>query len=266
MGDSMPAGSSPPLPASALRQHCDPAMLGFTTTAELEPLYELVGQERALSAISFGARNLQDGFNIFAMGPAHSGRHKAIKRFLESKAAEEALPDDWVYVNNFEAPDKPVAIRLPSGKGVGLKAAMAELVDDLSSAIPAMFESEDYRNRRKGIDDEFETAQQNGFESLRKKAQAENIAILRTPMGFALAPLVNGQVIKPDVFNALPAAERQRSKVSSRAFSRNSKRRCATFLRSRRNGAQDPRAEQRAGARRGLSIRMLWFSSRIMRR
>lgn len=192
------------LPPTALRRICNPADLGFASTAEIEPADELVGQERALSALAFGARIRQDGFNIFAQGPARAGRHGAIRQFLERKAASEPVPDDWVYVNNFQAADKPLAIRLPPGVGARLKAEMAELIDDLSSAIPAMFESEDYRNRRKGIDDEFETAQEKAFETLRAKAQAENIAILRTPMGFALAPLANGQVIKPDAFNALP--------------------------------------------------------------
>jgi predicted ATP-dependent protease len=206
----MPDGKRLPLPATALRRRCDPGTLGFQTTAELEPLHELVGQERALSAIAFGARIKQDGFNVFAMGPAHAGRHNAIKRFLESKASTEAIPDDWVFVNNFDSPDRPVAICLPSGMGNRLKAAMTELIDDLSSSIPSMFESEDYRNRRKAIDDELETAQETAFEALHKKAQAQNIAILRTPMGFALAPLVNGQVIKPDVFKALPAKEREK--------------------------------------------------------
>ena len=45
-----------PLPASALRWTCDPKTLGFTSTAELEPVDELIGQERALSAIDFGTR------------------------------------------------------------------------------------------------------------------------------------------------------------------------------------------------------------------
>ena len=206
----MPDGKRLPLPATALRRRCDPMALGFQTTAELEPLHELMGQERALSAIAFGVRTKQDGFNVFAMGPSHAGRHNAIKRFLDSKASTEAILDDWVFVNNFDSPDRPVAICLPSGMGNRLKAAMTELIDDLNSSIPSMFESEDYRNRRKAIDDELETAQETAFEALHKKAQAQNIAILRTPMGFALAPLVNGRVIKPEVFSALPAKERER--------------------------------------------------------
>jgi lon-related putative ATP-dependent protease len=198
------------LSPSSLRRTCDPAELGFRSTGELESVDELIGQDRAFSALAFGARIRQDGFNIFALGPARSGRHSAVRFHLEKKAAGEPVPDDWIYVNNFKSPDKPVAIRLPPGMGSRLKSAMAQLIDDLSSAVPSMFESEDYRNRRKSIDDEFETEQESAFEAFRKKAQAENIAVLRTPMGFALAPLSGNQVIKPEVFNALPQAERER--------------------------------------------------------
>jgi lon-related putative ATP-dependent protease len=199
-----------PLAPSELRRACDASELGFASTAEIEPVDTLIGQDRAFSALAFGARIRQEGFNIFALGPSRSGRHGAIRQFLERKAAGEIVPDDWVYVNNFQAADRPTALRLPPGVGAKLKAAMAELIDDLSSAIPAMFESEDYRNRRKNIDDEFESAQESAFEQLRNKAQAQNIAILRTPMGFALAPLANGQIVKPETFNALPEAERKK--------------------------------------------------------
>ena len=107
-----------------LRLSCDPALLKFTSTAELEPIGELIGQHRALAAIEFGAQIDHHGFNIFALGPTRSGRHGAIRKFLESKAAAEPVPDDWVYVNNFAAPDRPKAIRLPSGIGPKLKAGM----------------------------------------------------------------------------------------------------------------------------------------------
>ena len=43
---------------------------------------------------------------------------------------------------------------------------------------------------------------------MRDKATAKGIAILRTPMGFAMAPMKDGQVVPPAEFNAWPA-ERQ---------------------------------------------------------
>jgi lon-related putative ATP-dependent protease len=207
--NDLPVFGRQALSAHELRRDCDPKLLNFTSTAELESIGELIGQDRALAAIEFGAQMAHDGFNIFALGPTRSGRHGAVRKFLEAKAKTEPVPDDWVYVNNFAAPDRPRAIRLPSGVGLALKASMAELIDDLSSAIPATFESEDYRNRRKAIDDDFEAAQEKAFEELRKKGQEQDIAILRTPMGFALAPTSSNQVVKPEVFNGLPQAERE---------------------------------------------------------
>ena len=205
---SAPAPPSP-LPADELRRACDPGALRFASTADLEPIDGLIGQSRALSALAFGTSMAHDGYNIYALGSARSGRHRAISRSLEVSARDQPLPDDWVYVNNFETPGRPRAIRLAPGTGARFRDGMAELVDDLSSAIPAMFESEDYRNRRKSIDDDFEAAQEKAFEALAQKAKAQDIAILRTPMGYALAPMSEGQVIKPEVFHALPEDRRE---------------------------------------------------------
>jgi lon-related putative ATP-dependent protease len=197
------------LPASALRTECVPDVLGFVTTAELEPLGGLLGQERALRSIRFGTAIRQPGYNLFALGPSESGRHSAVLSFLEERARSEETPSDWVYVNNFDDARKPKALCLPQGRAVELRDGMRDLIRDLSLTIPAAFESEDYKARRRTIDDAFEEAQDKAFEDLQHKAESHNLGLLRTPMGIALAPIKDGKVIKPDDFNALPAAERQ---------------------------------------------------------
>jgi lon-related putative ATP-dependent protease len=197
-----------PLDASRLRTRCDPGALGFASTEELQPLEALVGQDRALGAIRFGASIKRPGFNLFALGTAGTGRHTAIRALLEEKAKAEPAPDDWVYVNNFDVAHKPKALRLPPGTAVRLRDCMNALVDDLAAAIPALFESDDYRARRRAIDEQAEEAHEKAFDALRQKAEEQSVGILRTPMGFALAPLRDGQVIKPEVFNDLPREER----------------------------------------------------------
>lgn len=197
-----------PLDVASLRVQCDPASLGFETTGELDAFDGLVGQDRALDAMHFGANIERKGFNLFALGAQGSGRHTAVRTMLDGKAAGAPPPDDWVYVNNFTTPHKPRAIRLPSGVAIRLRDAMAALIDDLAVAIPALFESEDYRNRRRALDEEFESAHEEAFDDLKGKAKAQSIAILRTPMGFALAPTQDDQVIKPEVFNDLSSDDR----------------------------------------------------------
>ncbi|MDH3579422.1 MAG: AAA family ATPase [Hyphomicrobiales bacterium] len=194
--------------AESLRRRVDPKVLKFKTTAELDPVTGLVGQERALAAIEFGAGIAQPAFNLFVMGPPGAGKTTAVRSFLNEKAALEKAPDDWVYVNNFDAPHKPRAIALPKGRAVQLSQCMIDVVDELRSALPAQFESEEYQGRRQAIDEETHGSQEEAFTALNKQAEAANIAILRTPLGFAMAPVKDGKVIKPDAFNELPEAER----------------------------------------------------------
>ena len=62
-----------PLPALALARRTDPSSLGFATTAEIEPLNDALGQDRAIEAIRFGIGMRQEGYNMFALGPTGCG-------------------------------------------------------------------------------------------------------------------------------------------------------------------------------------------------
>ena len=210
--DKTPIENNKPLPALAsdqLRPYCDPAALAFTSTDELEPVNTLIGQDRAINAIRFGTEIDRPGYNLFALGPQGTGRHTAVMSYLEDKAATLNAPDDWVYVHNFSAAHKPKALRLPAGIATAFSDAMDELIDDLRSAIPAIFQSDEYREKRHSLDAEFEEIQEKSFEELREKAAAQDVAILRTPMGFALAPMHEGNVIKPEVFEVLPGPQKK---------------------------------------------------------
>ena len=61
-----------PLEARQLRQMCDPSAFDFETTAELEDLSDIVGQERAVGAIQFGIGIQREGYNLFALGPINA--------------------------------------------------------------------------------------------------------------------------------------------------------------------------------------------------
>ncbi len=191
-----------------LRRRCDPATLGFDTTDAVEPLDALTGQARAIEAIRLSAEMRHRRFNLFVHGPEGTGRHAAVLRLLAEAAARRPVPDDWVHVHDFDAPDRPRALRLPRGMGPKLRQAMAGLVDDLAQAIPALFESEEYQSRRAAIEETFGSRNEKAFADLGRRARDRGVAILRTPMGFALAPMRDGEVQKPDVIDKLPEAER----------------------------------------------------------
>ena len=169
----------------------------------------MIGQERALRAIEFGVNMRSYDFNMFVLGPPASCKSTAVRSYLSKKAAEGAPPADWVYVHNFDNPNRPRALKLPSGRGRQLAQHMVAAIDELRNTLPAIFEGEDYQARRRAIEEEFRSGQEESFEALNRKAQSQNIAILRTPTGFAMAPVHEGKVVKPEVFNALPDDMRQ---------------------------------------------------------
>ncbi len=199
-----------PLPLKCLRPSCDPSTFTFRTTAELDDVDGLIGQERAVDAIRFGTEIQRKGFNLFVLGSPGLGKHTAVSRHLEEKAADEDLPPDWVYVYNFDVSHKPNAIQLPPGRGTVLQKGMAAAIDRLKGAIPTLFDSDDYRNRRRAIDETMQGAHKEAIEALSEKAKAAGVALVQSQQGLGMAPMKDGEVMQPDAFNALPDDEKKR--------------------------------------------------------
>ena len=207
-----------PLSADQLYRACDLSRLAFVSTAELEPIDGVIGQTRALEAVEFGTKIDKAGFNLFVIGGTGVGMRDAVKAMLADGARTRPGPPDWVYVNNFIKPDRPVAIELPSGRAAGFKDAMHKLIEDLKSAAPAAFQSEDYQTRRGAIDEAFQKKQFEAFTALREKAAKKSILLLRTPVGFAMAPAANGEVVPPDQFNDWPEEKRAETQAEIAAL------------------------------------------------
>ncbi|BBK29757.1 putative ATP-dependent protease [Stella humosa] len=206
------------LTADQLYSATDPAAIPFDSTADAAPLTGLVGQERALEAIEFAIGMRRDGYNLFVLGPAGTGKHTLIQHLLTTQAAADPVPPDWAYVHNFENPSQPRALRLPPGRAAPLAAAMRRLVQELRATLPAAFESDDYRQRREVVDEQFKQRQERAFVDLSERAQKEDVALVRTPNGLALAPARDGEVMAPDVFKALPQPDQDRLKAAIERF------------------------------------------------
>ena len=202
-----------PLPANRLTTVCDPDLLPFASTAELADGDQPVGQDRAVQAIRFAIGMHHRGFNLFALGPEGTGRRTLVMQFLAQAAAGRPVPDDWVYVHNFGDGHKPRALRLPAGRARGLKKDMADLVAELRLAIPAAFEAEEYRNRRQVIEEGLKERQEEAFGAFQIEAAAKRVALVRTPVGLALAPMKEGEVLSPDEFKQLPEEDQQHLKT-----------------------------------------------------
>ena len=198
------------LEANALANCCQPESFDFETTDELEDLTEIIGQSRAVHAVHFGIGIQREGYNLYVMGPPGMGKHTMVRQFLEQKACSQPQPSDWCYVNNFKQPHKPRALELPHGRGEQLRQDMEQLVEELTTAIPSAFESDDYRSQIQALEDELKEQQEKAFGELSEAATNKQVKLFRTPSGFAFAPQRNGEVVSPEDFEKLPPEEQER--------------------------------------------------------
>jgi predicted ATP-dependent protease len=199
-----------PLSPQALRSRGLDAGLAFETTSELEDLELPIGQARATEALSLAIALRRDGYNAYVMGPPGAGKHALVMRQLERAAIETETPSDWCYLNDFRDPRRPRALELPAGRAPELRRDMDKLVEELRVAIPAAFESADYRTRVQLFEKEMEESRERAIEEVRKEAAAKGVALLRTPLGMGFAPLKDGEVIDPEHFRELPPEVQER--------------------------------------------------------
>src|SRR6266852_748601 len=148
MTDLSTLRSTAALQAQQVRWRCDPAQLGFGSTAELAPLEGTIGQERGVDAIAFGLAVDQDGFNVFVAGPAGSGRTTTVQALVTRTAASRPPAHDWCYLHNFQDPSQPVAVQLPTGRGPELAHDLDDLIAASRREIPRVFEGTQYQQRR----------------------------------------------------------------------------------------------------------------------
>src|SRR5207253_5541849 len=57
---------------------------------------------------------------------------------------------------------------------------------------------------------QFKERNEQAFGALQRHGEEKGITLMRTPMGLALAPRRDGKVLTPELFEALPEAERER--------------------------------------------------------
>jgi lon-related putative ATP-dependent protease len=182
---------------------CDPSIFEFDSVESLPADVAIIGQDRAVRAIDFGVGIASFGFNIYALGYTGTGRTTTIRTFLERIAADQPVPDDWIYVHRFDDPNRPRAISLPPGTAVEFRREMQELVQDLLREIPRAFETEDYEQQRETIVRTMQENRDGEFSQLEHQVNERGFTLLKTAMGLGIAPVLNGQVLTPETYQQL---------------------------------------------------------------
>jgi lon-related putative ATP-dependent protease len=184
------ARSFPTVPVDQLRWTLDPKSLPFKTTDQVEPLKEIIGQDRAVEAFRFGLGVRKMGYHVFVTGPTGTGRLTTVRKILAEMARKDIIPDDLCYVYNFKNTENPRLIRLEAGLGRHFKEDIGKLVDTLKKDVPLLFESEDYINMKREILEKYDEKGKNFFKELDSRVKKEGFAIVQVQLGDVTRPVV----------------------------------------------------------------------------
>ena len=199
-----------PLSLEDLYQPCGDNDLAITSTADLTPADNIIGQERAVQAIDFAVAMDTDGHNLFVLGPSGTGRRTLVQSVLSDAAQKSPTPSDWCYVNNFSEPKCPTALEFPAGRARHFATQMEAFIEDVRTTLIATFQGDDYRRRQQSIEAEFQQQQSEAIERVHKVARDRKIRIMQTPSGVIFAPIRNGEALGPEEFEKLPADEQRK--------------------------------------------------------
>ena len=196
------------LTSEQLYRKCDAEKFNFTTTADLEERVSVLGQDRAISAVELGINIKSRGYNLFCLGPEGTGKTSLVKRILDKEGKLRETPDDWVYVYNFDEPHKPIAINFKAGQAASFAKEMEDFAEFLETNLPEVVKDEIYEEQLSSIREKYQEKRNDYIKVLQKKAKGKKVTLLHMPMGVVVAPMKNGEIISPDVFDTLSEEEK----------------------------------------------------------
>lgn len=181
------------------------ATLEISSTKFLQPLDEIVGQQRARQAIEFAMSIKDRGYNVYAVGCNGLGKRTMVMRYLNQHWQSDSALFDWCYVNNFQDQRFPSLLKLPAGFGAQFQKEIEGLMLKLGKAFPLAFDNDMYYSRAEALTNRLSTQQQTALKVLHEEAAKHNLQLAITTEGEYQFTALNGE--KPhteESFNALP--------------------------------------------------------------
>lgn len=204
------------VPPERLRRRVEPGAFGFQTTAEICPLRDTIGQDRAVEAIRTGLALAAPGFHIFVSGPIGSGRNSTLRTIVAAKAKERPTPSDWCYIYNFQRPDEPRALSLPPGRARELAQAMDAFIETCQRELPKAFAGAEYGKRRGEAIQHLNTQREQILRRMQERARKLSHAVQLTPGGIFAVPLVKDRPVSPEDFERLDPAVQEELRQKAR--------------------------------------------------
>lgn len=200
----------PALSGEAVRWRCDESSFQFKSTAEVAAVTGIVGQDTALEALRFGLECHAFGQNVFVRGLSGTGRMTMVQRLLADMAPSGSCLNDYVFVHNFERPDRPRLIVLDAGQARPLRRAMRQFAEFLAKGFEKALNDSQLVASRGKIQENAQAKVQALSAPLEAELKEAGLTMATVSNGnvqrTVLQPLVEGQAVGPEQFEKLIAA------------------------------------------------------------
>ena len=188
-----------------LKDVCNPNMFKFDKIKEVADTTNLVyGQDRGIRALEFGVNVDLKGYNLYLEGPTGVGKTMYTKKFLQTRAAKEKVPNDWCYIYNFNDPNEPIAVSLPAGQGKVFKETMDAFIRNIRKDIKKTFNNDEFEKEKKLIKQEFEEKKDSILLKLNDKTLKHGFQVKSAQNGIYMMPVYEGKTIEEEEYEKLP--------------------------------------------------------------
>ena len=197
------------LGGGALRWCCEALMPPFGTTAEIEPITGVVGQDDAIEALRYGLELFAPGQNIYVRGIAGTGRMTLVRQLLEDISPSCPEAEDRVYVHNFAQPSRPRLISLPRGRGRDFRHGVDALIEFIEDELAQTLNSDSVRAQRAALDAAAQQVMRELGAPFEKELRVAGLAMATRQTGSGLqhdiTPVVDGEAVPFERLEALAA-------------------------------------------------------------
>ncbi len=175
-----------------------------------------IGQLLAQNAAQYGLSLPFSGFHLLVLGDEGSGRTSLMLDAMKQAASKRPPANDLVLIHDFSAPEKPLALKVRTGKAATLRVEMDAFVRHLVRHIPALLAdastAEELNHSKKGS---------SADKALPESLKTEVLSLVDAQLA-KLESFAGDSILDFDLFNTYLAALKQDLLENIEVFQTNS--------------------------------------------
>lgn len=175
----------------------------------------IFGQSAQLERLRAALSSSRPGEHTLILGAPGTGRMSAVR--WAATEIKKPKPDDWIYLAGAGTSHGANALPLPPGQAHDFVQNARIAIAKASANLRRQLGGDEHRLDVELLNEELRFRADKAVEGVRRRAEAQNIALVKSLDGYVLAPMHEGRVVRSDVFHALPEALRRNveAKISS---------------------------------------------------